>query len=227
VAVRGARPTTKSVTADVELARRYVEEFERLRYALNIKGSFPPEALTSSDRFLVVDEDSGVDESFSESLAAALEAALERVVEMRAAEGAKLVGDLEGKLGRLGELVDDVGARAPAVVASYRKRLASRADELAGGAGLDEGRLEAEVALFAERADISEEIVRSRAHLRAFAEAVAGGGRVGRRLDFLAVEMNREANTIAAKAQDAAIAAAAIEIKDLLEQMREQVQNIE
>jgi uncharacterized protein (TIGR00255 family) len=123
--------------------------------------------------------------------------------------------------------VEEVAAQAPAVVSAYRQRLAARAAELAAGAALEEGRLEAEVALFAERADICEEVVRCRAHLQAFAEALTGGGRVGRRLDFLTVEMNREANTIAAKAQDAALASAIIDIKDLLEQVREQVQNIE
>ena len=227
VAVRGAAPTTKNVTADVELARRYVDEFERLRHALNLKGAFPLEALTSSDRFLVVEEESADEKHLGESLYAALEAALERVVEMRAAEGAKLAADIETKLRRVSGFVDDVDARAPAAVQTYRKKLASRADELAAGAQLDEGRLEVEVALFAERADINEEIVRSRAHLHAFADAVAGGGRVGRRLDFLTIEMNREANTMASKAQDAAVASAIIEIKDLLEQVREQVQNIE
>ena len=227
VAVRGAAPTTKNVTADVELARRYVDEFERLRHALNLKGAFPLEALTSSDRFLVVEEESADEKHLGESLYSALEAALERVVEMRAAEGAKLAADIETKLRRVSGFVDDVDARAPAAVQTYRKKLASRADELAAGAQLDEGRLEVEVALFAERADINEEIVRSRAHLHAFADAVAGGGRVGRRLDFLTIEMNREANTMASKAQDAAVASAIIEIKDLLEQVREQVQNIE
>ena len=227
VAVRGAAPSAKSVTADVEVARRYVDEFERLRHALNLKGAFPLEALTSSDRFLVVEEEGADEKHLGESLYAALEAALERVVEMRAAEGAKLAADIETKLRRVSGLVDDVNAQAPAVVQAYRKKLASRAAELAAGAQLDEGRLEVEVALFAERADINEEIVRSRAHLHAFADAVAGGGRVGRRLDFLTIEMNREANTMASKAQDAAVASAIIEIKDLLEQVREQVQNIE
>ncbi|NIT35414.1 MAG: YicC family protein [candidate division Zixibacteria bacterium] len=227
VVTRGATPTGKRVTADVELAREYVNEFERLRYALGLKGRFPVEALTSGERFLVIDEEEGDEEAFTESLLAALEQALERAVEMREGEGAKLAADLETRLGRLEQLVDDVGARAPAAADAYRKKLTARARELAESATVDPARLEAEVALFAERSDISEEVTRCRAHTRAFAEALASEGRVGRRLDFLTVEMNREANTIAAKAQDAVIASSVIEIKDLLEQMREQVQNIE
>ena len=227
VAVRGAAPTAKKVTADLELARRYVDEFDRIHHALNLKGPFPLEALTSDDRFLVIEEEPADEKHLGESLYAALEAALERVVEMREAEGAKLAADVEEKLQRVGGLVDEIDARAPAVVRAYREKLAARAGELGGGVNLDEGRLEAEVALFAERADISEEIVRSRAHLQAFADALATAERVGRRLDFLTIELNREANTIAAKAQDAAVASATIEIKDLLEQVREQVQNIE
>jgi uncharacterized protein (TIGR00255 family) len=227
VAVRGTAPTAKRVKADVELAREYLSEFERLRYALGLKGNFPMDALTASEWFLVVEEEARDEEAFTESVVAALEAALTRVVEMREAEGAKLAADLDERLGRVEKLTDDVAARAPEVTVAYRGKLAARAAELAANAAIEESRLEAEVALFAEKADINEEIVRTRAHLRAFADAVAGGGRVGRRLDFLTIEMNREANTIAAKAQDAHIASEVIEIKDLLEQIREQVQNVE
>ncbi|HUV87177.1 MAG TPA: YicC/YloC family endoribonuclease [bacterium] len=227
VAVRGTAPTAKRVRAEVELAREYLSEFERLRYALGLKGNFPMDALTSSEWFLVVEEEARDEEVFTESIVAALEGALARVVEMREAEGAKLAADLDERLQRVEKLVDDVAARAPEVTAAYRDKLAARVAELAPNAAFDESRLEAEVALFAERSDVSEEIVRTRAHLRAFADAVAGGGRVGRRLDFLTIEMNRETNTVAAKAQDAHIASTVIGIKDLLEQIREQVQNVE
>ncbi len=227
VAARGATPMRKRVAADVELAREYVNEFERLRYALGLKGRFPVEALTSQESFLLVEEEGGDEEAFTKSVLAALEQALERAVEMREGEGAKLAADLATRLRRLEQLVDDVAARAPAAADAYRKKLTARAQELAESAPVDPARLEAEVALFAERSDISEEVTRCRAHTRAFAEALAGEGRVGRRLDFLTVEINREANTVAAKAQDAQIASSVIEIKDLLEQMREQVHNIE
>jgi uncharacterized protein (TIGR00255 family) len=227
VAVRGAAPTAKHVTADADLARAYVNEFEKLKQALGLKGDFPIDALTSSEWFLVVAEEARDEEVFTESVTAALDEALNRVIQMREAEGAKLVADMEARLARIAGLIDDVAARAPAVIAAYRKKLAARAAELVENVPVEESRLEAEVALFAERADISEETVRARAHLRASREAIASGGRIGRRLDFLAVEMNREVNTIAAKAQDAHIASAVIEIKDLLEQVREQVQNVE
>lgn len=227
VAVRGEAPTAKRVRADAELAREYVTEFEKLRYALGVKGSFPVEALTSSEWFLIVEEEARDEETFTASVGAALEAALAKVVEMRETEGAKLAAALDERLQRVGELVDDIAARAPEVTAGYRDKLAARVAELAPNAAVDESRLEAEVALFAERSDVSEEIVRTRAHLRAFADAVAAGGRVGRRLDFLTIEMNREANTVASKAQDAHVASTVIEIKDLLEQIREQVQNVE
>ena len=208
VAVRGTTPTAKRVRADVEFAREYVNEFERLRHGLGVKGGFPAEALTSSEWFLIVEEEARDEEAFTESVVAALEAALAQVVEMRETEGAKLAADLDERLQRVGKLVDDVAARAPEVTAAYRDKLAARVAELASNAAIDE-------------------IVRTRAHLRAFADAVAGGGRVGRRLDFLTIEMNREANTVASKAQDAHVASTVIEIKDLLEQIREQVQNVE
>jgi uncharacterized protein (TIGR00255 family) len=227
VAVRGTAPTAKRVRADVDFAREYVNEFERLRYGLGVKGSFPVEALTTSEWFLVVEEESRDEETFTASVLTALEAALERVVEMRETEGTKLAAALDERLQKVGKLVDDVASRAPEVTAAYRDKLAARVADLAPNVAVDESRLETEIALFAERADVNEEVVRARAHLRAFADAVAAGGRVGRRLDFLTIEMNREANTIASKAQDAQIASTVIEIKDLLEQIREQVQNVE
>jgi uncharacterized protein (TIGR00255 family) len=226
VAVRGTSAGTKRVVSHVDLAREYVNEFERLRYAVGLKGNLPLEALTSRDDFLTIEEDTD-DGALADGVLAALDAALGRVSQMRAAEGEKLAADLSERLERLGKLYDDVASRAPEVAAAYRDRLQARISELTDGAGLDPGRLENETALFAERCDISEEIVRSRAHVKAFADALGGDGRAGRRLDFLAVELNREANTIAAKAQDAGIASLAIGIKDLLEQIREQVQNIE
>lgn len=227
VSIRGAPPTTKRVTADVEFARAFTNEFERLRYALGLKGQLPLEALTAREGFLVVEEEPSDQAALGESLLAALDEALAGVVAMREAEGASLAADLAERSERLREVIERAAERAPAVAGTYRDKLRARAAELASYAGLEETRLEAEVALFAERANIDEEIVRSRAHLAAFADGLRAEGRVGRRLDFLLVELNREANTIASKAQDAELAARAVEIKDLLEQMREQVQNVE
>ncbi|UCH78386.1 MAG: YicC family protein [Candidatus Coatesbacteria bacterium] len=227
VAVRGAPPTTKRVTADVEFARAFANEFERLRFALGLKGQLPLEALTAREEFLVVEEEASDQEALARSLLAALDEALAGVVAMREAEGASLAADLAERSKRLGETIEQAAERAPAVAESYREKLRARAAELASLAAVEEARLEAEVALFAERSNIDEEIVRSRAHLAAFAEGLRAEGRVGRRLDFLLVELNREANTIASKAADAELAARAVEIKDLLEQMREQVQNLE
>ncbi len=218
-------PQAPNVSVNLELARAYERAFDQLRAALGLKGSLPLEALTGRDDFLVIAEAPGDEGALTAAFMAALDEALEGVAAMRASEGARLAAEISAKAGRLNALYDKIAERAPAAAAAYRERLRARVAELAPGAPCDETRLEAEVALFADRCDITEEISRSRTHAAALLEALREEGRVGRRLDFLLVELNREANTMAAKAQDVVVAAVTIDVKDLLEQMREQVQN--
>jgi len=226
-ALQTAGGGNRKVAANVELAREYERAFDQLRAALGLKGSLPLEALTNHAELLTFEEAGADAEALGEAVLAALDRALDKVVATRETEGAKLGADVTARAERLRGIYAALAARAPAVVAAYREKLRGRVAEFAAGAPVDENRLAAEVSYFAERADITEEVVRSQTHLQALAAALAEGGRVGRRLDFLIVELNREANTVAAKAQDAAAAAAVIEIKDLLEQIREQVQNLE
>ncbi len=227
VKLHGASPGQKRVVADVELAREFERAFERLRTSLGLAGGLPLEVLATRPEFLAIEERPGDDDAFGASILEGLEHALAAVRKMRAYEGAKLQANLRMKLEQLEELFDAIAARAPAIITSYRERVRTRTAELTDAVTIEKGRLEAEVALFAERCDINEEIARSRAHGDAFAAALEEDGRIGRRLDFLTVEMNREANTVAAKAQDAAVSTAIVKIKDLLEQLREQVQNVE
>lgn len=145
---------------------------------------------------------------------------------MRVREGATLRTDLVGRLVTVRRIMTTVVARTPAVVESYRRRLAERAKQLREGLDLDTGRLEQEVALFADRCDVAEELTRLEAHAGHFEELLAEEV-VGRRLDFLLQEMAREVNTVGAKSQDVAIAHAVVELKAEIERMREQVQNVE
>jgi uncharacterized protein (TIGR00255 family) len=227
VALKGAAVARKTARADVALAQAFEREFDRTCTALGLKGRLPLEALANRPDLITIEEESADAETFAAAAKAALAAALDGVAANRRAEGERLAADVEPKLAALGRRYDDVAARAPGTVADYRERLKARVADLKVEAGLEPGRLEAEVALFADRCDISEEVARSAAHLQAFRAALAGGEPTGRRLDFLTQELNREANTMGAKAQDVAIGAAVIEIKNLLEQIREQVQNIE
>ncbi len=159
----------------------------------------------------------------------AFDAAVESLDSMRRREGDALAGDLKKRLGEVRRLVREVEGRAPEVVESQRKRLRERADRLrlVAELGADGGRVEQEIALFAERIDICEELTRMDSHCTHFEGLLASADAVGRRLDFLLQEMAREANTVGAKSPDVPITHAIVEIKAEIERMREQVQNVE
>jgi len=146
---------------------------------------------------------------------------------MRRAEGEKLRADLRERLNFVVGAVDKIQAQADGLVDYYRKKLQARAAELFGENGYDPQRLAEEVAYLAERSDITEECVRLRIHTESFSEAMAAEEAVGRRLNFLMQEMNREANTIGSKAGSVEISSIVVTIKEELEKIREQIQNIE
>lgn len=155
--------------------------------------------------------------------------ALANLDELRRREAEDLVADVRARLEKIREYSLAIETRRPQVVEEYRARLARRAEELASGLPLEvvRERLALEVAVFADRSDVEEELVRLRSHLDKFEELLAAGGGVGRKLDFLLQEMNREANTIGSKASDAEVTPLVIETKAELEKIREQVQNLE
>jgi len=157
----------------------------------------------------------------------ALETALADLVAMRAAEGEHLCGDLVGKLERLQELVADIAARAPGVTERYRENLHKRLNGTGLEIDLDDERVLREIGLYSERSDISEEITRLGSHFAQCSNYFESEEAVGRSLDFLSQEINRELNTIGSKANDAAIAQLVVEAKTELEKIREQVQNVE
>lgn len=162
-------------------------------------------------------------------LAGLVAAALERVVAMRAVEGAALAADLRAHCERIRASLAVVAERVPAVVREYRDRLAARVQELIADSNV---RLAAEdllkeVSIYAERSDISEELSRLSAHLDQFTELLDGGGAAGRKLEFVAQEMLREANTIGSKTGDAVIARELVEVKSAVDRIKEQVQNVE
>jgi uncharacterized protein (TIGR00255 family) len=161
------------------------------------------------------------------TLAQALNAALDGLVARRAAEGEVLVAELRALHAELGATVAQIAERIPAAMARRTERLRERIRALLADATLDEGRIATEVAVWAERTDITEELVRLRAHLDQFALILDKGGPVGRLFDFLIQELNREVNTVGAKADDLELSQAVIAAKGVLEKMREQVQNLE
>lgn len=164
-------------------------------------------------------------EALTQAALGTLDAALAELIATRNREGARLKTLLDERLAGMRQVVGGVGTIAPTLAADFRARLNTKLAEFRQT--LDPARLEQEVVLFAQRADVDEELGRLGAHIAEVARVLEKGGAVGRRLDFLMQELNREANTLGSKAADIRLTNAAVELKVLIEQMREQVQNLE
>ena len=162
-----------------------------------------------------------------EAIRTVLEDALAQFDEMRAREGDKLCSDILDKLAAIEQMVGEVETRSPETVAEYREKLLARMREVLGEAGIDEARVLQEAAIYADKVAVDEETVRLRSHIAQFRLMLEGGSPVGRQLDFLVQEMNREINTTGSKCSDSEIANTVIAMKAELEKIREQIQNIE
>ena len=157
----------------------------------------------------------------------ALDLAIAQFIEARLSEGARLKADLTLKMDEMCALVDRLEARSPEIIEEYRTRLSQKITELLGDNQIDESRIAAEVVLYADKVCIDEEMVRLKSHVKETRDVFELDKEVGRKLDFLAQELNREANTILSKSTDVEIADIGIQLKTLIEKVREQIQNIE
>ncbi len=168
----------------------------------------------------------GVDsEELNQTAMDLVERALERIAAGRAREGERLRAILEERLAEAAGLVEGLKARAPELMQAFRQRVAEKLED--AGANLDPERVEQELVIYVQKSDATEEIDRLRIHLDEVREVLAAQGSIGRRLDFLMQELNREANTLGSKSFDMELTQAAVDLKVLIEQMREQIQNIE
>lgn len=158
---------------------------------------------------------------------AVAQVALDRFVEMRSTEGIKMYDDISGRLDYIEETVGKIEAQSPNVTESYRERLYAKIKETLGDKDIDEQRILTEVAIFADKVAIDEETVRLRSHISQFRELINSEEPVGRKLDFLVQELNREVNTIGSKANDLTITKMVVDLKAEIEKIREQIQNIE
>jgi len=212
---------------NIGLARGYCEAFRFLKEELELADEVSL-ALILSQKDVLAAPDSRTDsDEFRRALFETVGAAAERLENMRQEEGKALRDDLLGRRARLAELLDSVATRVPVVVSDYVVKLRERIAQLLEGAVPEESRLAQEVAIMADRGDVTEELVRFRSHLAQLDSFLVEAEPVGRKLDFLLQEMNREVNTIGSKANDARIAMLVVELKAELEKIREQVQNIE
>lgn len=220
------REKEKSYYVDLSVARAYQQAAEQLKAAL--PGVADDTTLSFYLRLPDVvrtEEPSAADEVLEKLLERALHEAFSSLSAMREKEGERLKGDLLSRMQVIERLTEAIAARAPHVAEEYRKKLTERIEEYLAGK-VDEARILTEAAVFADKCSIDEELTRLRSHIKAFRE-ICAFAQVGRKLDFLVQEFNRECNTICSKSSDKEITANALQMKNEIEKVREQIQNLE
>ena len=209
------------------LAGEYMDYFRQMADELGIPNDATVMRLARCPEVFTMEQAPEDEEHMWQILEKAIGEAAEKFVETRTREGENLKQDLLGKLDYMVTLVDQIEERSPKIVEEYRAKLEDKVKELLEGSSVDEGRIAAEVVIFADKICTDEETVRLRSHIEATRKELTAGGSVGRKLDFIAQEMNREANTILSKANDLEVSDCAIALKTEIEKVREQIQNIE
>lgn len=218
---------TCTVRYHKEVAREYLFYLKQMAEDFGLDNDVRVSSLAKYPEVFTMEETGVDEEELWKELQKAVEGAAKMFVESRITEGERLKEDLLEKLDGMLKLVDFIEARSPQLVAEYRRKLEDKVKELLGDNTVDESRILTEVTIFADKICVDEEIVRLRSHIETTGEALREGGSIGRKLDFIAQEMNREANTTLSKANDLEISNCAIELKTEIEKVREQIQNIE
>ena len=209
------------------IAREYYNYLLQMAEEFNLDNDIRLSNLARYPEVFTLEESTDDEEEIYKLLEEAIKSAAESFVESRIKEGEALRDDILNKLDLMLKDVAFIEERSPAIVEEYRKKLYDKVSELLSDSTIDEGRILTEVTIFADKVCVDEEIVRLKAHINTMAETLKNGGNIGRKLDFIAQEMNREANTTLSKANDLSLSDVAIEIKTGIEKIREQVQNIE
>jgi len=213
--------------ADLALAGAYAKAFRDLKESLGLSGEATVQDLAAMEGVISMGESTPDLEAAASALQQALSAAIGALDQMRRREGEALARDLAARLDTIEKGAREVSRLAPLQVESVRERLSTRIAELTRGVALDPARLAQEVALFADRTDVAEELTRLASHVAQARALIASEAPAGRKLEFLVQELNREINTIGSKSQHAGIAATVVDLKAELERIREQVQNVE
>ena len=209
------------------IAAQYLKYYRQMTETFGLRDDISVSTLGRCPEVFTMEEQTVDEKEIWAVLESALKEACEKFVESRITEGERLKEDLYDKLDGMIRDVDAIEDRYPQIMAEYREKLTMKVEELLGDAQMEEGRIAAEVILFADKICTDEETVRLRSHIESMREELLRGGSVGRKLDFLAQEMNREANTILSKANDLETSNRAINLKTEIEKIREQIQNIE
>ncbi len=227
VSLSDKREKKKTLELDEGVAASYIAAAKRLsRLSSDIPFDVTATSLLRMPDVVVRDESQAADDELIAALTSALSSALENLNAMRFKEGEKLRADMLSRMDRIEQLVKMVAERAPLVAEDYRAKLKEKIEKYLQGATYDEGKLLTEVALFSDKSNIDEELTRLKSHIEQFRD-ICRSPIVGRKLDFLVQEFNRETNTICSKSNDITITKCGLELKNEIEKIREQVQNVE
>lgn len=218
---------TSNVHYNKEIAAEYLKYLKQMAEDFGLEPDVRVSTLSKYPEVFTMEEVNVDEEELWKELQATIKGASEMFVQTRIDEGNRLREDLLAKLDGMNALVDQVSERAPQIIEEYKQKLTDKVKELLENNTVDEARILTEVTIFADKVCVDEEIVRLRSHIESTKESLKEGGSIGRKLDFIAQEMNREANTILSKANDLTVTNAAIELKTEIEKVREQIQNIE
>jgi uncharacterized protein (TIGR00255 family) len=226
VTIDGEGAVSRKVLVDWKLIDEYYQFINQAREKYGIDTKITLHDLLNRNELIHIEENEVGNEELENLVLSATEEAVLQLKQMRIAEGEELKKDLLTSLSQLDSIIMDLKELAPLVVTAYKERLTKRMQEFIQGQ-IDETRIVTEVAVFADKVDINEELTRLLSHIQQFMKTLNENEPIGRKLDFLVQEMNREANTIGSKANDSKIAKKVVDIKSLLEKLKEQVQNIE
>ena len=210
-----------------QLAGQYLTYLRQMAETFHLEDDIRTSTLSRYPEVFVMEEEDTDEKELWNVLEKAVRGACEKFVEARMVEGEHLKNDLVEKLTQMNSYVDYIEERSPQIIAEYRTKLQTKIQDLLADAQIDEGRIATEVTLFADKICVDEEMVRLRSHIKGMKDVLIAGGSVGRKLDFIAQEMNREANTILSKSNDLSISDTGINLKTDIEKVREQIQNIE
>lgn len=219
-------PQTQKVLLDENLAKAYCDALKNIAEELGLRDDISVSTLTRFPDILKVEKQDS-DDMAGGILEKAVNGAIEILLDMRGNEGAKLKDSLLDNLLNIGNFIVKIQSKAPVVVKEYKEKLESRLSELIDLQRVDPARIATEVAIFADKCSIDEELVRLKSHIAQMREMLHGGSPVGKKADFLIQEMNREVNTIGSKSSDLEITRYVVELKSEIEKLREQIQNIE
>lgn len=209
------------------VAEEYLKYLRQMKEEFGLEDDIRVSTLSRYPEVFTMDEDNIDEEEIWKALEKALRGALEAFVDTRIKEGENLKNDLVSKLNGLLECVAFIEERSPQIIETYKQKLEGRVRDMVADVNIDDSRIIQEVTIFADKVCVDEEIVRLKSHISSAKDELVKGGSVGRKLDFIAQEMNREANTILSKTSDLEISNRGIELKTEIEKVREQIQNIE